>query len=1087
MRPPTNARRRGPRPKRVDSKLPILKPVRPVRPVKPAVKPINVVVRPNGMRPMPRIRIEVQGQTFEADLSGAPVRVGRNPGLDLQLACDGVAGEHCTIDPLPDGRYRLKDGNTGYDTRVNGTAVKQVSLSDGDVIEVGSARITYMIGSLGETTVLSAAEVAAAAKPVAAKPAARPAAPAAKPSRASDVSDTPAEETKSEAPRETKEEPKEATPKKNGVERDRARANQGRKKLAVPIVALLVATGIAIAIAQVIGDTGGKTRVAAEKRFDEAKELYRGKNYSEARAIFADLADDPDAGSVRDQADRYLTIMRGVESEVERRLNELWHDRFDFTPESLAAERRVFVGDFGESSVSRFDDVRTRVLASHSEWIRDESEKTRAVVAKLIDERRFGDAVKRWKALASGAPVAIDASDAATAGRAMVNAAASTQAEKLLASAARLVDTSGASAAARFLRERVGAFSGTSAASTLQEQLAKYEAQAPTRADPGTQPDPSSTQPDGGDPQPTEPTPATPAAEEAAQAALDQVAQHAKVLALDEALAELDKALPGCPKGDLHDQLTATKSDIARAQAALNALIADIKQNKSKYRRIRMSESIVVSLIDADAETIAAAVKGGSTMYRWHRLSAKQIGAVVTRFDAKSEQAFQVASLLHLVGAVEPADKAMFAAGQGGVERNKLFPVLARWRNEELPEGGYVVYEERYVTPAQREYLLRETAIADAMKHMSSKDADERKQAYEELIEIGEPAAERLLSALTSRRAYLIDAIASSKSATGGKYKSKMHGALKTRRANALALIRNASAYPYPNPTKMGQKEVEHLVGLVREIWERPFDLVAQWDKKLQKELTLITEVDEVLARVDSGYRPDLDEIKDRINQAIDMPSYTPDGGSASRRENYLGIMAYNEKLKTTATEQEKDNTRAVNEYRFMMGLYSVKINERLLRAARGHSRHMKENNYFAHNVPAGKNRTPQNVTPGARAKRQGYGGGVGENIASGRNTGRGAFWAWFGSSGHHRNMLGGWSEMGCGRWNAFFTQNFGGGGGRGLTQPAELPPPEAGFEPQDEGSTRTNPRGPVRLPDDAPPGGGLFEDDEEEEKDDGR
>ena len=123
MRPPTNARRRGPRPKRVDCTPPILKPVRPARPA----RPINVVVRPNGMQPMPRIRIEVQGQTFEADLGGEVVRVGKNPGLDLQLTCDGVGAEHCTIDPLPNGRYRLKDGNSGYDTLVNGIAVRQVS------------------------------------------------------------------------------------------------------------------------------------------------------------------------------------------------------------------------------------------------------------------------------------------------------------------------------------------------------------------------------------------------------------------------------------------------------------------------------------------------------------------------------------------------------------------------------------------------------------------------------------------------------------------------------------------------------------------------------------------------------------------------------------------------------------------------------------------------------------------------------------------------------------------------------------------------------------------------------------------------
>ncbi len=1083
MCPPTGSRRRVPRPRRVDS----------VRPV----KPISVVVRPDGMHPMPRIRIEVQGQTFEADLSGSVVRVGRNPGLDLQLTCDGVAGEHCTIDPIANGRYRLRDGNTGYETRVNGAVVKQVSLDDGDVIEVGEARITYMVGSLGETTVIPSTAAAAVSTPVPAKAAApaRPAAPPAPPKPATDVV---ASDPKTEAPASTetktgvaKDDEADTAPKSDdSVERnrERARAAAGKKKLAVPIVALLVATGIAIAIAQVIGDTGGKTRVAAEKQFDAARELYKDKKYAEARVIFADLANDPDAGSVRDQADRYLSILKGVEGDIDRRLNEIWNDRLDFTAASLSTERRVFIADFGDANVQRFDDMKTRILSSHDEWIRTESETTRAAVAKLLEDGKYGKAVARWESLGRGAPVAIDASDAVAAGRTEVNDAAAEAARKLLDTAAGLLKSSGAAVAARYLRERTTPFAGTPAAPTLKERIAEYEALAPTQLDPRPETAPSKQPDGGGDPEPTVPTKTTPAAEDAAQAALEAAAPHAAELAFEQALAELDKGMALCPSGPWHEKLAAVKSDVVRAHQALDALIADIKANQQKYRRIRMSERIVVSLIDADAETVAAAVKGGSTMYRWHRLSPKQIGAIVDRFDAEGEQAFRIAALLHLVGATDAADEAMYDAGQSGVATSALFPVIARWRNEPLPEGGYVVHEERYVTPERRETLLREAAIADAMQRMSDKDADVRKAAYEALIAIGEPAAQRFHNALTSRRAYLIDQVANSKSATSNRYKSKMYGLLKQRRANALALIRDASAYPYPNPTKKGQKEVDHRVGLVREIWERPFDLVAQWDKKLQAELELITEVDEVLSRVDSGYRPDLDEIKDRINLAIDMPAYTPDGKSASRRENYLGVMAYNEKLDTTATEQEKDNTRAVNEYRFMMGLYSVKINERLVRAARGHSRHMKENNYFAHNVPPGKNQTPQNVTPGARAKRQGYGGGVGENIAMGRNTGRGAFWAWYGSSGHHRNMLGGWTEMGCGRWDAYFTQLFGGATGRGLSQPGKLPPPEPGFEPQDEGSTRTNPRGPVRLPDDAPPGGGLFEDerDDDDESDDG-
>ena len=58
------------------------------------------------------------------------------------------------------------------------------------------------------------------------------------------------------------------------------------------------------------------------------------------------------------------------------------------------------------------------------------------------------------------------------------------------------------------------------------------------------------------------------------------------------------------------------------------------------------------------------------------------------------------------------------------------------------------------------------------------------------------------------------------------------------------------------------------------------------------------------------------------------------------------------------------------------------------------------------------------------RARREGYSGGVGENIARGASTGVGAFWQWFRSSGHHRNMLSGWTDLGCGACkNHWWTQ----------------------------------------------------------------
>ncbi|MHC4934009.1 MAG: CAP domain-containing protein, partial [Planctomycetota bacterium] len=142
----------------------------------------------------------------------------------------------------------------------------------------------------------------------------------------------------------------------------------------------------------------------------------------------------------------------------------------------------------------------------------------------------------------------------------------------------------------------------------------------------------------------------------------------------------------------------------------------------------------------------------------------------------------------------------------------------------------------------------------------------------------------------------------------------------------------------------------------------------------------------------------------------------------------------------TSADLQERSNVRAVNEYRWMMGLHAVKLDERLLRAARKHSIEMQQKEYFAHDSP-----TKHLRTPGMRAKRDGYGGGVSENIARGASSGRQAFEQWFKSSGHHRNMvIPGHTEMGCGAANHhWWTQLFGRMTGRGLSPPKIPPDPD--------------------------------------------
>jgi hypothetical protein len=116
------------------------------------------------------------------------------------------------------------------------------------------------------------------------------------------------------------------------------------------------------------------------------------------------------------------------------------------------------------------------------------------------------------------------------------------------------------------------------------------------------------------------------------------------------------------------------------------------------------------------------------------------------------------------------------------------------------------------------------------------------------------------------------------------------------------------------------------------------------------------------------------------------------------------------------------------------------------MKCCRKHSQEMNRLGYFSHTSP-----TKGRESPGKRAALEGYKGGVGENIFTGMGSAGAAFTAWFHSSGHHRNMLGGgdpqhangkakgdrsqkgpnfafggWRSMGCGRDGNKFTEQFG-------------------------------------------------------------
>ena len=115
---------------------------------------------------------------------------------------------------------------------------------------------------------------------------------------------------------------------------------------------------------------------------------------------------------------------------------------------------------------------------------------------------------------------------------------------------------------------------------------------------------------------------------------------------------------------------------------------------------------------------------------------------------------------------------------------------------------------------------------------------------------------------------------------------------------------------------------------------------------------------------------------------------------------------AHSAPTEVSAAQLEHTVLCLVNRERASRGLSRLRSNDRLERAARGHSRHMVRSNFFSHHSPGGASVLDRVKSRGYRSS-----GGlmVGENIAWGSgsySTPAEIVEGWMRSSGHRANIL---------------------------------------------------------------------------------
>ena len=95
---------------------------------------------------MPTLAYDIDDVPYAGQLTGRAL-IGRRLSHGVILADPAVSRLHAWVDPTPDGTWAVTDAGSKTGTFVNDQPVTRHDLRDGDVIRVGSTRITFHVAA----------------------------------------------------------------------------------------------------------------------------------------------------------------------------------------------------------------------------------------------------------------------------------------------------------------------------------------------------------------------------------------------------------------------------------------------------------------------------------------------------------------------------------------------------------------------------------------------------------------------------------------------------------------------------------------------------------------------------------------------------------------------------------------------------------------------------------------------------------------------------------------------------------------------------------------------------------------------------
>jgi uncharacterized protein YkwD len=468
--------------------------------------------------------------------------------------------------------------------------------------------------------------------------------------------------------------------------------------------------------------------------------------------------------------------------------------------------------------------------------------------------------------------------------------------------------------------------------------------------------------------------------------------------------------------------------------------LAEAADQERKPRRKLSSGSWKIT--DANPAEVTLESSKGASIHKWSEMPAKDVLLLLTPARISAEQRHAVAILAANLGERQAFVDALLPVFEKGGDLAASNALVARhlYGRPSPPEGGYRAYKGELLDRA----------------------GYERRQTQERVAFL-RTDAERVLATI----------------AKDGSFKKlkklkDLRKELDVRRTYALRAIFNTTHYPYPYSKgsqnyQAVQKEIDRRTARVREIWDDPLKVRVKRAGPLAKQMDAwdlilpelkAKEVD--VADLEAKMQPYSLYVTDEPIGIREF--YKSEGERAWMAYNHWVMTVYNPARTEYARESERKQVQVTNEYRMMIGytaavtpgsapyesitkdnviaildqarvdklspLRAVRIDNRIVKSARLHSEDMAMRGYFAHQAPPNPATGRGSTGPADRMMALGYRGyGYSENIAMSPSPTQ-AHTMWIHSSGHHRNILSGWTDLGSGVGGRNFTQNFGSGGG---------------------------------------------------------